>query len=231
VYQPPPDQVALLQKQFQMAPNMPPEVRTGQPSSSRGPPAPETNPASKSGGSEPQPPATKTAPRPAATVLIVSRFPFGSDGKHFDSLKAAFAAAVAEQDTIIEIHDNGPIFEGPVAVAGRNLTLRAGKGFRPLIVWDIQAAASARSPQFFSMARGSLAMENLDIGLKVADLSQDERTSLFRIEGGDLSAESCTFSVAGRHRAGTSVIRIDPSRAEVGPCKCRLVNCWSGAPM
>ena len=49
-----------------------------------------------------------------------------------------------EQALVLEIHDNGPLHELPVAVEGRDVTVRAGKGFQPLIVWDLPATFAQR---------------------------------------------------------------------------------------
>ncbi|HEV3116714.1 MAG TPA: serine/threonine-protein kinase, partial [Gemmataceae bacterium] len=219
VYQPPPEQLASLEKQFQaiVRPDTP-VVLPGNSGVAKTEPAD----AQKASGSST---STAASSRPEKPALIVSRLPFGSDGRHFDSLAAACAAAGAAR-AVVEIHENGPLFASPVSLGDVNLLVRAGKGYRPLLVWDIQDSTAPRSSRWFSIAGGSVSLQNLEVVVKVSDLSQDEHLSLFGTPRGEIRAENCTFSVAGRHRAGTSVIQIDPPSTAVPPGRCRLANCF-----
>src|SRR6202011_6053858 len=161
----------------------------------------------KSGEQKPRPadakaprepaPGSSSPPQPEKPPLTVRRLPFGSDGRHFDSLASACAAAGAAR-TVIEIHDNGPIFVQPVTLGDVNLLVRAGKGYRPLLVWDIQDPNGPRRSRWFSIAGGPITPENLEIAVKVSDLSQDEHLSLLGTARGEIRAENCTFSIAGR---------------------------------
>src|SRR5262249_12097790 len=103
-------------------------------------------------------------PGPEVRVLHVSRQPSGADS--LGSLEAACAAAPAGRLSVIEIDDNGPIFQAPVAVADRSLVVRAGKGYRPLLVWDEGRAAKQGPPALLALAHGSLTLERLDVVAK-----------------------------------------------------------------
>jgi eukaryotic-like serine/threonine-protein kinase len=226
VYQPPPDQLAQLEKQFPARGGPPSQMPVGHQAGQ--PPSSPTSVGSKGSGTSPQPSPgsapktgeqpTPAANRPPAAVYVVSRLPVGTEGRHFDSLKAACAAAPADRDTTIEIHDNGPIFAQPAAVSGRRLTIRAGAGYRPLLAWDTTSSAN----QFIMVSKGSLNLEGVDLVFKHSDSSQDEAACLIRADNADLVADKCTFSVAGKHRAGTAMIRLDGS----GACKCDLSHCY-----
>src|SRR5262249_30562185 len=236
VYQPPPEQLAQLEKQFPTRGPIQAETSTRQQSArppvSHGPPQPMTGPDAKSGkirpretGPKTEPPARPVRPanRPAPVTYLISRWPAPADARHFDSLKAAFAAAPADRDTIVEIHDNGPLFVQPVALAGRRLTLRAGDGYRPLLAWDTTAAGSANLNRLFQISKGSLALENLDVVFKHSNSTQDEANAVVRLDGGEFAAVNCTFSVAGKHRAGTAIIQVDGMTGGAG--KCDLSHC------
>src|SRR5207237_8707575 len=57
-------------------------------------------------------------------------------GTTFDSIAAACAAIPEGKWGIVEVWDNGPLFEGPVNVSGRNVVIVGAPGYSPLIVWD-----------------------------------------------------------------------------------------------
>src|SRR5207253_1337151 len=82
-----------------------------------------------------------------APVLLVSRLAEGGAGTTFPSLTAACSAAAPGKLTVIEVQDNGPLYEASVALTDRKVVLRAGKGYRPLIVWDAALAAEDRKKQ------------------------------------------------------------------------------------
>jgi|GEM_PF-1085860 len=234
VFQPPPEQLASLEKQFQGRAKM--GGQSDQKSASRTLAPPQTTaaatkkgpgtdastgkpPDSASGEATPESPARR--PKPSGPIYIVSRAVQGGDGRHFDSLKTACAAA-ANRDGIIELHDNGPIFESPLSLTGGHLMIRAGPGFRPLLVWD--RLPSSRANHFISGTNLNLTLENLDFVAKISDPGQDEHSALVRLEGGELDVENCTFAMAGRSRAGSSAVQLDPLRGEPSG-RCRLVHC------
>jgi hypothetical protein len=164
-------------------------------------------------------------PSADAPVLRVGRSALLGATGTYDSLAAACAAAPAGKTTIIEIHDNGPLFQAPVAVSGRSLILRPANGYRPLLLWDVaapKADAASKLPAFVSLTQGSLALEGLDVAVRWTDAP--EAGCLFRVAGGDFRARACTFSVAGRNRNGVSVVRLEGSQGGVAP-RCRLDHC------
>ncbi len=159
--------------------------------------------------------AGAAGPPADAPRLRVSRWPRGEPG-HFDSLAAAFAAAPPGRVSVVEVHDNGPLFEAPAAVSGRSVVVRPGPGYRPLIVWE-----AAGGESFLSSTNGGLTLEDLDVAVRWENDKGSGPAALMRAAGGDVLARGCTFSVAGRHPAGVAVVRLD------GPAgKARLVRCF-----
>jgi serine/threonine-protein kinase len=177
------------------------------------------------------------APVPAdAPIFRVVRVPRAGAGPVFSSLAAACAAAPADRVSIIEVSDNGPLYETPAAVTGRSLVVRAGKGYRPLLVWDVQRtreemprkAEPGKTPEaadlaLLSVTGGSLTLEGIDVAVKWPE-GGTERVAILRVTDGDLRASGCTFSLAGKRPDGIALARLRGERAE--PCRCRFDGCY-----
>ncbi len=145
--------------------------------------------------------------------------------RSYASLADACAAVPPDRTGIIEVRDNGPLFLAPAAVTGRNLVLRAGKGYRPLLVWDLAAPRPEASggPAFVAVTQGSLTLENLNVAVRWAG---GEPGCFFRVTNGDFVARDCVFSVAGGSGAGVSVVRLEGMRRGQG-ARCRLTRCFA----
>jgi serine/threonine-protein kinase len=202
--------------------------------------APGNSPTRQAAPNQPGKPANDSlsagqpAASPSVPVYVVSRMPGSSGGRHAESLASACAQAAKDnsETIIVEIRDNGPLFETPVALTGRNLVLRAAKGFRPLLCWDLGAKAGTKSTHFISVNQGGLALENLDVVLKASDEGPAEAASLLHVQGGHLVVDRCTFSVTGRSTAGVAVIRLEGTRADGSACVARLDHSYCrGAEM
>jgi serine/threonine-protein kinase len=171
-------------------------------------------------------PAPSSTPSDAP-VFRVSRMPRSGEGPHYDSLAVACAAAPEQRVTIIEIHDNGPIYAAAVAVKNRSLILRPGPDYRPLLVWDAAAAErenlpTPRADAFLTVSQGNLTLENLEFAVKRD--SAAEPVAFARVLGGDLLAKSCAFSAAGKQSGPVAVARIERPGGAVS--RCRLSNCF-----
>jgi serine/threonine protein kinase len=166
------------------------------------------------------PPAT-----PSGRTRRVSRSAVPGDGIQFTSLAEACAAAEENQETVIEIHDNGPLFEPVVEARNKSLIIRAAKGYRPLIAWERGRAGATGAGVFLSLDGGRLTLENLDFVQQLPEASSDD-TVLCRISGGDFIARRCTFSVAGRSRGVPTLIQMDGRASDSSPTRCRLTACY-----
>jgi serine/threonine-protein kinase len=170
-------------------------------------------------------PWEKIPPLAAGPTFRVSRQLRGRDGQTFESLAAACAAAPANQETVIEIDANGPLFEGSITVTGRSLVLRAGKGYRPLLAWDARQAPAGKAEVFISLSGGRLTLDNLDVVFQATAQGQAEPAVLFRVADGGLTAQGCTFSVAGKHSTGVAVVRLEGTQPGAA-CRGRLSQCY-----
>jgi serine/threonine-protein kinase len=174
--------------------------------------------------------ARAAAPAGEPVLLHVSRLP--RDGGHA-SLAQAFAAAPADRPAVIEVRDNGPLFVTPAAAVGRHLTVRAAKGYRPLLVWDIARSLEdrerAREPvgtdglALFAVQGGSLSLEGLDVVLR-SDDGATGPLALLQATDGDLTATGCTFSAVGRPRGGVMLARM---RGSGKGGRCRFTRCYA----
>jgi serine/threonine-protein kinase len=183
-------------------------------------------------------PKTASGPQPSAAgppIYVVSRAPSLAGERQANSLASACALATADKGTetvIVEIRDNGPLFETPMVVTGRNLVLRAAKGYRPLLCWDLGAKAGAKLTHLVSVSQGGLVLENLDFVLKGPDDRSMEMAGLIRVQGGHLLAEGCTFSITGRHAQGLAAVQLDGTRPDGKPAVARMNGCYfRGAEM
>ena len=147
-------------------------------------------------------------------------------GGIYPSLEKACAAAAGP--LVIEIHDNGPLFESPLAVRGRSLVVRGGREYRPLLAWNLDAAAKA--PAWLSVANGDLTLENVDVVIKYPQTGAPDASALVEVRDGSFTARDCTFSVVGRPRSPVAAVRLLTSRASRR--QCRLEHCYlRGADM
>jgi serine/threonine-protein kinase len=181
--------------------------------------------------------APPAAPDDAPVFRVARVPPAGArPGTAFDSIAAACAAVPEGKWGVIEVEDNGPLFEGPIALAGRNVVIRGGRGYSPLIVWDLGVTraelkpgkpgpAPARDdvPAFLTADRGTLVLANVSLAVdwpeRVAGTGCLVRVGV----GGDFVARESTFTVAGKpHAAFTGV------RFEGGPGRrCGLSQCYA----
>jgi serine/threonine-protein kinase len=162
-----------------------------------------------------------------AQVFQVSRGT--AQGNTFASVSEAIRQAPPGKDTVIEIHDNGPLFERSAAVAGRHVVLRAGRGYRPLIAWD---AGEGKESRFLSIGAGTLTLEGLDVVAwnEWQGTVAREPAALFRVMGGRLAARDCTFATAGRHPLGLTLVELWSGDGGVQPAGvplCFLSRCFA----
>jgi serine/threonine protein kinase len=180
-----------------------------------------------------------------APVIRVGRLANGA-GATFSSLAAACQAVPAGKLTVIEVHDNGPLYETAVPLSDRQVVLRAGKGYRPLIVWDAAQAAEERKKAggpmdaplaLFTARGGSLQAEGLAFAVQWPASVLPRADALFRIQDGDLQLRDCTVSIAGKHPEGIRLVRLssDGTRgADTTPLahRLRFVRCYArGTPL
>lgn len=127
------------------------------------------------------------------SVLVVSDVANGEN--EFTSLSAACAKAV--NGDIIELCFNGRRKEKPLPLANLRLTIRAGKGYSPVLVFQPLEANPVMYPRgIFTLRSGRLSLSNLSIELIVPRDIPTENWSLFEIHGGQtVQIDRCTLTI------------------------------------
>jgi serine/threonine protein kinase len=163
----------------------------------------------------------------ADPVFVVSRLPAPGLTHHFASLHDACAAAPPGKETVIEIRDNGPLFERNLGAADRSLVIRAGEGFRPLIVWNLHSPSYNDvivREALLTLAKGDVTLKDLDFVVKIPEGKQ--LGAFIRFQEGIVRLEGCTFSVAGALSGDLAGIQFMETHAPVTPPVCRMNRCY-----
>jgi len=235
IYEPPPETVARMRREFEPPPPSVSRSDNQVPSTSDSPPRIASSPPTEKPVTPDQPSTQGPAPvrqakaptaTPASRLFVVQRFQASREPSRFDSLAAACAAAPADQETIIEIADNGPLFEEPIDLANRTIVIRAAKGYRPLIAWHTSDSSASGAGCLISLTGGNLILEGLDLVVKCPGPGKSQLASLLRMDGGGIVAQDCTFSIAGRQDGPVAAIQFGGAHAAGGQPVCRLTHCF-----
>lgn len=143
-----------------------------------------------------------------ATVLRVSRLP-DAGPYWFRTIAEALVRAQAEESSVIEIQDNGPLFVSSLpALSKRSVTIRGGEGYRPLLIWNTpKNGVDAKTPLVFaSLTEGALIFDNIDF---ILNASASAPAFVFDVPETDLFIRNCTFSLAGNGAPITLARRAD----------------------
>ncbi|MFO0899533.1 MAG: serine/threonine-protein kinase [Pirellulales bacterium] len=155
-----------------------------------------------------QPAAVTTAPPAAVSdgLLVVTDEPLAP--REYRSLRTA--CSVAKDGEIIELRFDGRREAEPVTVGMRRVTIRPGKGYRPVIVFRPNQTDPIRYPRsMISVAGGRLTLLNLQVELEVPPLEAipaaswsliaSQRAELIRLEGCNLSIRNAGVGRAALH--------------------------------
>jgi serine/threonine protein kinase len=172
-----------------------------------------------------------------AVVLRVARIAptGGKPGTTFDSIAAACAAIPEGKWGIIDIQDNGPLFEGPITVNGRNVRIQGARGFAPLIVWDVspghaelkpgkpsEAPSRDEGPAWLTVEKGTLLLNNVHLAVVWPEKAAGTG-SLVRVKGGDFGAWETTFSQGGKPHGPLAGVRFEGGAGK----RCLLKQCFA----
>jgi hypothetical protein len=193
-------------------------------------------------------PWKKPDPLPAdAAVLPVARVAldhrsqteFGNEGPTYPGLARAVEKA-GPPGAVVEVRDNGPLFETGFTAAGKHLVVRAAPGYRPLVVWDLaRALAETRNPKpdiaFLSCEGGSLTLEGVDVVLLCpASLPENAVLTFLQARQADVTVRNCTFSVANKGKAGVTLVQMAGPVERGGvvpvvhePTRCRVSTTYA----
>jgi hypothetical protein len=163
-------------------------------------------------------------------VLLVSRTAAPSETS-FRTLAEAMSRTVSNQFTIIEIHDQGPLYVPALPPLKQcRLLLRAGDGYRPLLACDATTTGTgATATEFLALSGGELILDNLDVVARAPEGKGDAPAVLFRVQQGDFLARNCTFSVTTdtkKPSRSLNLLRLEGSERAASLPHCRLRRCY-----
>ena len=134
----------------------------------------------------------KAAPKRPG-LLIVSEKPEGDD----QFLSLAAACAVARNGDVIELRFDGPREDRPIKIQNLHLTIQAGKGYHPVVVFhptDADPVKYARS--MFSLAASQFTLTGVAMELHVPRDVLVDNWSLFETCGGEMvHLDHCSLTV------------------------------------
>ena len=126
-------------------------------------------------------PTTDKPPLPAEESNGV--FVLASDGlsaKRFPTLEAACAAVT--DVSVIELRYNGRRSEKPLRVSKKNVTIRAARGFRPIVEFALANVTSDAHLRLIGVSSGPVNIINVAFEVSVPSFFAADRISLFAID-------------------------------------------------
>ena len=155
------------------------------------------SPSSAAGGGVSQP-----LDKPVVAQLLVTGAAESDDAeapasgpRRFRTLASACAAAHTGET--IEICFNGRLEEKPLQVASSGVTVRAGEGFHPRIVFQPEESDPAKCPRYMiGLFGGDLTLQNLSLELEVPRQVTAENWSLIQLSPGQsLKLQRCWLTI------------------------------------
>lgn len=143
--------------------------------------------------------STNSAEPSEIHTLIVGNddMPAARGAKIFSSLQKAIAALESfPQAKVLELHYNGPREEKSLAIANRQLTLRAGKGYSPEIFFQLLTLESDTHRRMLRLSGGSLVCEDIHFRLELPGEPSASPWALFELDQIEsLSLRRCTLTI------------------------------------
>lgn len=153
---------------------------------------------------------------PVAAEEMNSVFVLASDGsaaKRFPTLEAACAAV--SDGSVIELRYNGRRSEKPLRVSKKNVTIRAARGFRPIVDFSCGSLATDAPLRLIGISSGPVQINNVTFEVSVPPFFSAERISLFAIDRAEqlsLRDVIVTFSNPGQRPSSLFDISTEPGQ-------------------
>ena len=106
--------------------------------------------------------------------------------------------------------------------------IRAGDGYRPLLVWDVPGTPAENGATFLALSRGKLILDNLDF---VVQWPGEVPAVWFDLGSSDFFARDCTFSAASKAGQAVALVRrkATPTPVDHAP-QTWLQHCYLRGP-
>jgi serine/threonine-protein kinase len=142
-------------------------------------------------------PAGEFPPQHAGLLIVGDPRPEigGHDDNQFSTLAAACSAAV--NGDVIELRFNGPREEKPLQLGNLHVTIRAGEGYRPALVFRPTESDPLKSRRaMLSAAAGRLTLINVALQLQVPRETPADSWSLLETHGEQMvRLEKCVLTI------------------------------------
>ena len=137
----------------------------------------------------------------------------GAPAKRFPTLESACAAV--SDGSAIELRYNGRRSEKPFRLSKKNLTIRAAKGFRPIVEFNPSNTTSDAHLRLISVSSGPVLINNVAFEIVVPQFLTIDRISLFSVERSEelkLHGVGLTLSNPGQRPAALFDLSIEPGQ-------------------
>ncbi|MBL4883226.1 MAG: serine/threonine protein kinase [Planctomycetaceae bacterium] len=143
-----------------------------------------------------------------------------TDATSAHSLQEAIDKAT-DPEIVIELSKKGlSIWDRPIVVTGKNLTVRVGKeGSGQILI----PSASTLAKGFLTVRKGTLKLQGLHFGLLGYELSNDDKLTLIRTVDAELNVRDCSFTIEETRQSPVVLCDASWSRQRVG--KSRWKHC------
>ncbi len=167
-------------------------------SSAAGGTSPSAKPASEL--SEPVIAATETSAPAGRKGLIIVR-PNPKSPNELATVREACRAA--KSGDVIELRWSGRLEDRPLQLAGQRLTIRAGDGFTPVIIFQPRESDLSQSQSMITLGGGQLTLLGVQLELDVPRQAASEAWSLATIRPGELlRVENCWLTLRNAADSG-----------------------------
>lgn len=155
-------------------------------------------------------------PPPATVDEPLGVFVLASDGsaaKRFPTLEAACAAV--SDGSVIELRYNGRRSEKPIRVSKKNITIRAGRGFHPVVEFSLGGVAAESQIRLIGVSSGPVQVRNVGFEITVPTFFAVDRISLFSVDRSEqlrLQGVSITLTNPGQRPAALFDLSTEPGQ-------------------
>jgi hypothetical protein len=120
-------------------------------------------------------------------VTVRRLVPAGRD--RVDTLGKAFDIV----GSTTEIADNGPFFEHDLKVGSKSRTVRAHRGFRPIVVLEPPTRDLGTQSAYIHLDGPDLVIEGIDLVIDLSSLDprHHKETAVFLVRAGELTLRDC----------------------------------------
>ncbi|MHC4874954.1 MAG: serine/threonine-protein kinase [Planctomycetota bacterium] len=181
-----------------------------------------TEPAESTNVASPPAP-TDDATTPGTASVAVDEYPvtlFSSDSQVEESYRTLESACAAAADgSTIELRYSGPIAERSFRIARKNITIRAARGFRPVVVFEpTDLDSTDAAVRMISVAGSPLHIINVDFQLLIPEDAAADRYALFGMTRQDaLQLDQVTVTVVNPQQRPTALIDVAPDPSQMPP--------------